>query len=104
MAVTWTRVAGINDIDDEGMVPLEIAGRRLALYRVGGAWYCTDNVCTHAFALLTEGWLEEFTVECPIHQGQFDIRTGKALCAPVSEDLATYEVQVEGTDVLVALP
>ena len=52
-------------------------GLNLALYHVGDAWFCTDNICTHAFALLTDGWLEGHVIECPLHGGQFDIRTGK---------------------------
>ncbi len=67
-------------------------------------WFCTDNVCTHAFALLTEGWLEGHLIECPLHNGQFDVRTGKGMGAPITEDLRTYAVKIEGNDVLVALP
>jgi len=61
-------------------------------------------VCTHAFALLTEGFLDGEVIECPLHAGRFDVRTGKGLCAPIETDLATYQVRVDGADVLVAVP
>ncbi|WP_010686996.1 non-heme iron oxygenase ferredoxin subunit [Methylobacterium mesophilicum] len=100
----WTRIAGTGDVGEGEAVPVEVAGLSLALFRVDGAWYCTDNVCTHAYALLTDGWLEGCLIECPLHNGQFDVRTGEGQGAPIIEDLRTYPVRVEGDAVLVALP
>ncbi len=99
----WVRVAAAADIAEGEPVAVEAAGRRLALYRVEGELFCTDNVCTHAFALLTEGWLEGHLIECPLHAGQFDIRTGRGCGDPIDTDLKTFPVRVEGDDVLVAL-
>lgn len=103
-AVNWTRVAGTDDLPDGESLPIEVMGLKLALYHIGDEWFCTDNVCTHAFALLTEGWLEGHLIECPLHNGQFDVRTGKGMGAPITEDLRTFMVRIEGSDVLVALP
>lgn len=101
----WTKVAKLADVAEGAAVPVEAGGKQLALYNLGaGELRCTDNVCTHAFALLTDGWLEEGVIECPLHAGRFDVRTGAAMCAPVDKDLATYKVRVEGADVLVAVP
>jgi nitrite reductase/ring-hydroxylating ferredoxin subunit len=103
-AGSWTRVAGVEDVPEGTAIPIEIMGLQLALYHVGDEWFCTDNVCTHAFALLTEGWLEGHVIECPLHNGRFDVRTGKGLAAPITEDLRTFAVRLEGSEVLVALP
>ena len=100
----WVRIAGTADVQDGEALAVEVMGLNLALYHVSGRWFCTDNVCTHAFALLTDGWLEEHTIECPLHAGQFDIRTGKGLGPPIDTDLKTFPVRVEGGDVLIALP
>ncbi len=100
----WTRVAGIGDVPDGEAIPLEVMGLDLALYHVDGAWFCTSNVCTHAYALLTDGWLDGHLIECPLHNGQFDVRTGKGMGAPITEDLQAFAVRIEGDDVLVALP
>ena len=98
-----TRIAGVDDVRDGEALPVEVMGLNLALYHVDGEWFCTDNVCTHAFALLTDGWLEGHLIECPLHNGQFDVRTGKGMSAPITEDLRTFPVQIEGSDVLVLL-
>jgi nitrite reductase/ring-hydroxylating ferredoxin subunit len=103
-AGVWTRVAAAEDVPQGEPWPVEVQGRQLALYRVGAEWFCTDNVCTHAFALLSDGWLEGHVIECPLHNGQFDIRTGRGLGPPITEDLHTFPVRVDGEEVLVALP
>ena len=100
----WVRVAGVADLADGEALAVEIGDLNLALYHVGEEWFCTDNICTHAFALLTEGWLDGHVIECPLHAGQFDIRNGKGLCAPIEADLATFPVRIENADVLVELP
>jgi len=103
-AGNWTRIAGVDDVAEGEALPVEVMGLNLALYRVSGEWFCTDNVCTHAFVLLTDGWLEGHVIECPLHSGQFDVRTGKGLGAPITENLQTFSVRIEGSNVLVALP
>lgn len=104
MTENWTRVAATSDVGEGEMLAVEAGDAKLALYHVGGEWFCTSNICTHAFALLTEGWLDEHIVECPLHAGQFDIRDGTALCPPATDDLPRYAVRVDGDDVLVAMP
>ncbi|MGY3617898.1 FAD-dependent oxidoreductase [Bradyrhizobium sp. USDA 10063] len=99
--MAWTRAASLNEVPEGKALGIELDGIRIALYNLGGEIYATHGICTHALALLAEGWIEDGKVECPLHQGQFDIRSGKALCAPVTEDLRTYAVRVEGNDILV---
>jgi nitrite reductase/ring-hydroxylating ferredoxin subunit len=53
---------------------------------------------------MSDGWLEDGEIECPLHAAKFDVRTGKAMCAPAEKDLAVYELRVEGDDLLVKLP
>ncbi len=104
-AANWVRVASVKDVQEGSAFPVEIMGLQLAIYHLeGGALHCTDNVCTHAFALLTDGWLEGTLIECPLHAGQFDVCTGKGQGAPIEEDLKTFAVKLEGDDILVALP
>ena len=104
MDENWTRIAGVGDVAKGEAIAVEVMGLSLALFHVGGEWFCTSNVCTHAYALLSEGWLEDYLIECPLHNGQFDIRTGRGAGPPISEDLQTFAVRVEGDDVVMALP
>ena len=98
----WMRVASAGDIGEGEMLGVDASGKSIAIYHLDdGTWCATDNICTHAFAMLTDGWLEDAVIECPLHAGRFDCRTGKGLCEPIEEDLKTYPVKVEGDDVLV---
>ncbi len=99
--MAWQRAASLTSIPQGGVIGVKLDGLPLALYRLEGNVYATHGVCTHALALLSEGFVEDGKVECPLHQGVFDIRTGKALCAPLTRDIRTFAVRVEGDDVFV---
>ena len=101
--MAWTRIADAHQLQDDEVMPHAMGDTQLALFRSGGEFHVTDNVCTHQFALLSDGYVEDGCVECPLHQARFDIRTGKALCAPAIIDLATYPVKVDGEELLVGI-
>lgn len=101
----WVRVASTEDIAESKVISVRVGEHDIALYHLpGGEYRATDNVCTHEYATLSDGWLEDGVIECPLHAGRFDVRTGKALCDPVETDLPVFELKVEGTDLLVKLP
>src|SRR5438067_3966764 len=99
----FVRVAKTTDLPDSGKMLLEVEDRIVALLRVGGEFYCIDEVGTHDGGPLSEGRLEDHTIACPRHGAKFDIRTGKALTMPATVDTAAHEVKIEGEDVLVRL-
>jgi phenylpropionate dioxygenase-like ring-hydroxylating dioxygenase large terminal subunit/NADPH-dependent 2,4-dienoyl-CoA reductase/sulfur reductase-like enzyme len=99
--MAWQRAASLNSIPQGGVIGVKLDGLPLALYRLDEAVYATHGVCTHALALLAEGYVEDGKIECPLHQGVFDIRSGMALCAPLTKNLQTFAVKVEGDDVFV---
>ena len=68
----------------------------IAIYLVGGGVFATANRCTHGDASLCDGFLEGHEIECPHHQGRFDVRTGAATCAPAEVALATYPARLAG--------
>src|SRR5215472_12880911 len=69
----WIKVAARADLGDGEMIGVNAAGREIALYDVGGQVYATENICTHAFAMLTDGWLDGDEIECPLHGGRFNV-------------------------------
>lgn len=70
-------------------------GRRVAIYHVDGQVYATDDRCTHGNASLAdEGSLDGCIVECGLHLGAFDVRTGQAVAAPCTQALKIYPVEV----------
>jgi anthranilate 1,2-dioxygenase large subunit len=99
----WRNVARLDAFGDAHVIGVEVDGTPVALYRIGDAVYATDGMCTHATGLLADGWVEDGAIECPLHQARFDIRTGKALGEPATEDLRTYQVKIEGADILIDL-
>ncbi|UWU81504.1 Rieske 2Fe-2S domain-containing protein [Bradyrhizobium huanghuaihaiense] len=62
------------------------------------------DVCTHAFSISTDGWLEENILECLLHAGQFDLKTGLALGDPVTCDLNVLDTRICGGRLEVLLP
>ncbi|TGN95704.1 non-heme iron oxygenase ferredoxin subunit [Burkholderia sp. USMB20] len=103
MAGTWTKVIELKAVSADDVTAVNAAGREIAIYSVDGAVYATDNICTHGHARLCDGFLDGHEIECPLHQGKFDVRSGKAMCAPLTVDIQTYPVRVEAGDVYIQL-
>lgn len=99
----WIAIADEADLRPDDVIGVQAQGHDIALYRVEGALYATANLCTHGNARLCDGFLLGELIECPLHQGQFDVRSGRAMCEPLTEDLRTYPVKIDGGRVWVAL-
>ena len=83
---------------------LDHGGRTYAVFCDDEArFYCTDGLCTHEYAHLAEGLMTETYIECPLHSGRFDYRTGEPKRLPACDALATYATKVEGDAVFVEL-
>jgi nitrite reductase/ring-hydroxylating ferredoxin subunit len=101
--MAWTKAAELSDLKDKGVIGVDIGSEEIALYWVDETAYATHNICTHAFARLSEGYLDGDCIECPIHQALFNVKTGEAVSAPAYTPVKTYPCKVEGNDVLVDL-
>ena len=100
----WVRVASVDEVAEGEVLGVRVGDAQIAVYHLEGGEFCaTDNICTHEYACLSEGWLEDGIIECPLHAGRFEVRTGKGLGAPIDKDLKTFRIRVEGGDVLVEL-
>ena len=99
----WVDAASADELPADDVVGITISGREIAIYKVGDAVYATDNLCTHGNGRLCDGFLEGHEIECPLHQGRFDVRDGKPLCEPVTEPLRSYPVKLEGRRVFVQI-
>ncbi len=103
MSTAWIYIASKVDVPEDDVMGIDINAKSIALYQVDGEIFATDNICTHGNARLCDGFLEGHEIECPLHQGKFDIRNGKAMCAPLTEDIRTYPVKIEGGRVFVEI-
>jgi nitrite reductase/ring-hydroxylating ferredoxin subunit len=102
----FVKLASAAELPENSVLAVEHAGRRIAIYRVGGTLYATTDICSHEHAYLSEGFLDpdDCTIECPLHGARFDIASGAALALPAYEPIAVYPVRLDGDDVLVDLP
>jgi nitrite reductase/ring-hydroxylating ferredoxin subunit len=102
--IEYHKVAKTTDIDEGEATQVLVGRREIAIYNLDGNFFATDDICTHAYASLADGYIEDDVIECPLHGGSFEIRTGKAASAPCTEDLKTYPVKIEGDAILVGVP
>ena len=87
-----------------GEMKLVVANReRLLLANVDGVFHVTSDTCTHARASLSQGFLEDAIVECPLHFARFDVRTGAFIDGPFTTDVPRYQATVRGDTVYVEL-
>lgn len=98
-----TAVCAASDLAENTVKSFEVGTTTLAVYNVGGAFYATDNECTHGAASLADGILEDDVIECTLHFGAFNVRTGAAVQAPCFVPLRTYKVAVRDGQVFVDL-
>ena len=103
MSSEWIGAADETELWDGAGISVLVQGRDIALFRIGDAVYATDNLCTHGHARLCDGFIEGHEIECPLHQGRFDLRSGQPTCAPATEPIKTYPVRIEGGRVFLSV-
>ncbi len=99
----WVRVAAIADCPAGSAIETVAGDRIVALYHVEEDWWALDGVCPHQGGPLGKGALKGHVVTCPWHGWQFDVRDGQHQFSP-SVCQPTFQVRVDGDDVLVNLP
>ena len=71
-----------------------VDGKEIGVYLIDGEYYALEDVCPHAYALLSQGFVEDGKVECPLHEAVFDVKTGQCLHGPGGRNLNRYPVRV----------
>ncbi len=100
----WVRVAHTSDLHAESGILVFADGRPIALFAVSGTYYALDDTCSHSGGPLSEGFLEDGLVECPWHGAQFELDTGRVVRPPAVQEVQTYPVRADGSDILVEVP
>ncbi|AZG11160.1 non-heme iron oxygenase ferredoxin subunit [Pigmentiphaga sp. H8] len=90
--MAYRPIMSSGDLPEGEPRPLTLDGQEVLLVRHEGAVYAMGNVCSHAYALLTDGWYEDGCVECPLHQAAFDVRTGRPTCGPATAPVPIFAV------------
>jgi ethylbenzene dioxygenase ferredoxin component len=97
------RVCARTDVPPGTVKAFAVGSSTLAVYNIDGAYYVTDDECTHAAASLADGMLDGDVIECCMHMGSFHVPTGNVVASPCEVPLRTYKVVLEGDDVFADL-
>jgi nitrite reductase (NADH) small subunit len=100
---SYVKLATLDELPPGSAKEVEHDGRIYALFNVDGTISAIDGICPHQGGPLADGEVEGTTVICPWHGWRFDVRTGKSQLGPRASQ-PSFEVKVEGRDVLVAVP
>ena len=100
----WIRVASTGEVKEAGgLLGRIVAGVAVTMYEVAGTYFATSGQCTHGQANLSDGYLDGYLIECPLHQGLFDIRTGETKGPPCTEPLSTFPIRHDGDELFVSI-
>jgi 3-phenylpropionate/trans-cinnamate dioxygenase ferredoxin subunit len=100
----WVEACGVSDVEEDDVIPFQKDGQDYAIFKIsGGGIFASEGHCTHERQLLCDGLVMDGVIECPRHNGRFDVATGKALGAPVLTDLKMYPVRTEDGRVYIDL-
>jgi 3-phenylpropionate/trans-cinnamate dioxygenase ferredoxin subunit len=97
------RITALDELPDGRGVRVDVAGRRIALFRLGDDVYAIGDRCSHAEASLAEGEIFDFAVECPRHGSEFSLKTGEPSSFPATRPVPVYHAEVADGDVFVTL-
>ena len=100
----YVKVGTLSDFPDGELTSIDIGDAEIVVARVGDQLFALDNLCSHAESWLDMGRLHpvSYEVECPLHEGRFDLRTGAATHLPCREPVRSWPVRIDGDDVLIA--
>ncbi len=102
--MSYYKIAEITDIDRKCVIPIDLEGFGLILYRdEDDGFFCIMNCCTHDNAALFGGIVENDTIACPKHGSKFDLKTGDALTMPAVVGVESFPVKAEGEDIFVGI-
>lgn len=98
----YVKVAQMSEVPPGTIKGVKAGDQEIALVSLEGQLYAIGDICPHAHCNLSDGDIEGDRVLCPCHGSEFNVRTGQVVEGPASENVATFQVRVEGDDILVA--
>jgi 3-phenylpropionate/trans-cinnamate dioxygenase ferredoxin subunit len=99
--MAFERACSLGDVPEDEALGVTLGAFEVAVARHGEEVFAVENICSHAAVALSEGEVEDCTVECWLHGSRFDLRTGKPTGLPATEPVATFPVDVRDGDVYV---
>ncbi len=102
-SVEFHAVGKTGDIAEDECMRVSVGRREIAISNLAGEFYATDDICSHAYASMSDGYIEGDQIECPLHGACFEIKTGKAMTPPANRDLDIFPVKLDGDTIMVGV-
>jgi 3-phenylpropionate/trans-cinnamate dioxygenase ferredoxin subunit len=102
--VAFVKACSLSDVADGTALRVEVDGLDVAIVRQGDDVYAIEDECSHAETTLSDGILDGYTITCPLHMAQFDVRDGRHLCAPAFKGVPSFAVTEDGARVTIEVP
>ena len=99
----WILVGTADNVEVEDIIRFDHNDKTFCVYKLEDGFYATDGICTHEAVHLEDGLVMDNEIECPMHQGVFDIKTGEAISPPACDDLKTYPIKVEDNNIYIQI-
>lgn len=100
---SFVTVAKVSDVKPGQMKTFAVDDKRVLIANWEGAFFATQDLCTHDNGTLSDGELVDGEIECPRHGGRFDVKTGAVTALPPMFPIKTFQVKIEGDAIQVAL-
>ena len=99
----WRDLIAVDELETHWVTRVEVGRRTIAVYDTPTGIYASLALCTHGGADLCDGYFDDHVIECPLHQGAFDVRNGKPIAAPATRAMKVLEVRVRDGKVQVRI-
>jgi biphenyl 2,3-dioxygenase ferredoxin subunit len=99
----FIKACNVDEVEEGSGKQCSVGGRTIAVFNSDNQFFATQDECTHGFASLADGYVEECTIECPLHQGTFDLRTGAVMSPPCVVPIEVFKTEVRGNEIFVSL-
>ena len=96
---SWTTVATRDQVEPDQPLGVSVGETKIGVYDVDGTLHAIEDVCPHAAAMLTQGFMDGCEVECPLHNAVFDVTSGKHLRGEPCRDVKTFPVRLAGQEI-----
>ena len=99
----WIEVAEGDSVDMDDLIRFDHANKTFCIYRIEDGYYATDGICSHEAVHLEDGLVMDDEIECPMHQGIFNIKTGEVIQDPPCKNLNTYPIKIDKEKIYIFL-
>jgi 3-phenylpropionate/trans-cinnamate dioxygenase ferredoxin subunit len=94
--ISWIKACDAKTLNNGEMIDFDFEEKKILIYKVNNKIFATDRICTHAYADLSTGFVneDETTVTCPLHMSRFNLETGMPENLPAEVPLKTYKIEI----------